>query len=177
MTGDSIPANAAAQTLTGTHGQDLIFGGEGADTLNGLGEDDLLDGGLGNDTLNGGAGNDTFNYTLGHGADTVQGGTGADILNITGTAGHNVLDVVYDGTALTTFEGGTVTQVEAGTANLWGGTDTLSYIGTSAAVTVDLTAGTASGFTHRQHRKRRRGDGRRHAHGQCRGQRPQRWPR
>ena len=84
---------------------------------------------------------------MAHGADTVQGGTGADTLNITGTAGHNVLDVVYDGTALTTFEGGTVTQVEAVTANLLDGTDTLSYIGTSAAVTVDLTAGTASGFT------------------------------
>jgi len=55
--------------------------------------------------------------------------------------------VVHDGTTLTSVDGGSVTQVEAGTANLLGGTDTLSYIGTSAAVTVDLTAGTASGFT------------------------------
>ena len=147
VTGDFIPANAADQTLTGTHGQDLIFGGEGADTLNGLGEDDLLDGGAGSDLLDGGAGNDSFNYALGQGVDTVQGGAGTDTLNITGTAGHNVLDVVYDGITLTTVAGGAVTQVEAGTANLLGGSDTLSYSGTSAAVTVDLTAGTASGFT------------------------------
>ena len=124
-----------------------VVGGAGADTLTGHAGDNVLSGGLGNDTLTGGAGNDTFNYALAHGADAVQGGPGADTLNITGSAGHNVLDVVYDGTALTTFEGGTVTQVEAVTANLRDGTDTLSYVGTSAAVTVDLTAGTASGFT------------------------------
>jgi hypothetical protein len=43
--------------------------------------------------------------------------------------------MMYDETVLTTFEGGTLTQVEAVTADPRGGTDTLSYIGTSAAVT------------------------------------------
>src|SRR5262249_42229604 len=52
VTGDFIPANAAAQTLTGTEGSDIILGGGGADTLNGLGGDDLLDGGAGNDVIN-----------------------------------------------------------------------------------------------------------------------------
>ena len=72
VTGDFIPANAADQTLTGTHSQDLIFGGEGADTLNGLGEDDLLDGGAGNDQL----GWPQLGYTLGLGVDIVQGAPG-----------------------------------------------------------------------------------------------------
>jgi Ca2+-binding RTX toxin-like protein len=147
VTGIAIPANAAAQMLTGTAGQDLLFGGDGADTLMGLGEADLLDGGAGNDTLDGGAGNDTVLYTLGQGVDVVLGGSETDTLVLTGTAGHNVLDVVYDGSALTTLEGGTLTSVEAVRADLRDGTDTLSYIGTTAAVTVDLSAGTASGFT------------------------------
>ena len=82
-----------------------------------------------------------------------------------------MLDVVYDGTTLTTVAG-VMTQVEAGTANSLC-TDTLSYIGTSATVTVDLTAGTASGFTTIatiENVDRRDG---RAPYGQCRGQRPQ----
>jgi Ca2+-binding RTX toxin-like protein len=48
---------------------------------------------------------------------------------------------------LTGFEGGTVVGVESVTADLLAGTDRLSYAGTTADVSVDLTAGTASGFT------------------------------
>jgi hypothetical protein len=104
VTGDVIPANAAAQTLNGTEGQDVISGGGGADTLNGLDEDDLLDGGTGNDLINAGPGNDTltgggndtlngeegtdtFLYTVGAGADTVNGGADMDTLAITGETG------------------------------------------------------------------------------------------
>jgi serralysin len=42
--------------------------------------------------------------------------------------------------------GGTVTNVEAVTADLLGGTDTLNYGATTANVTVNLATGTASGF-------------------------------
>jgi Ca2+-binding RTX toxin-like protein len=48
---------------------------------------------------------------------------------------------------LTNVAGGAVTNVEAITLDLLGGTDTLSYGVSAAAVTVDLSAGTASGFT------------------------------
>jgi Ca2+-binding RTX toxin-like protein len=166
VTGDFIPTNVAAQTLTGTEGQDIILGGGGNDTLNGLGEDDLLDGGTGddlinagtgndtliggtgNDTLNGEAGNDTFNYTIGDNADTVNGGAGVDTLNITGTAAANTLNVVFDGTALTSVQGGPVTSVESVIADLLDGSDTLTYgATTTAAVTVNLATGSASGFT------------------------------
>ena len=168
VTGDFIPANAAAQTLTGTEGQDIILGGGGADTLNGLGEDDLLDGGAGNDVINAGAGNDTLtggagndilngdngndtiNYTMGDGVDTVNGGVGFDTLTITGTPGNDTLDVLYNGTVLTSVEGGAVTGVEVGTANLLGqpvgGSDALTYAGTTANVIVNLATNTASGF-------------------------------
>ena len=130
-----------------TEGADLIFAGGGADSIIGGGGDDTINGGTGNDTVNGGAGNDTFNYTFGDGADAVIGGTGIDTLNITGTAGNNTLNVVFNGTVLTDFAGGTVTEVEVVTADLLGGNDTLNYTSTTAAVTVDLHAGTASGFS------------------------------
>ena len=165
VTGDFIAANAAGQPLTGNEGQDLIFGGGGGDIINGLGEDDRLDGGTGgdiilggagNDTITGGtqgdalsgeAGNDTFLYTFGDGADAVDGGADTDTLRILGTAAANTLDVVYSGAALTAFEGGSIANVESVTADLLGGTDTLTYAGTTANVTVNLADGTASGFT------------------------------
>jgi Ca2+-binding RTX toxin-like protein len=43
--------------------------------------------------------------------------------------------------------GGTMVNVESVVANLLGGTDTLSYAASTAGVTVNLGAGTASGFT------------------------------
>jgi len=174
VTGDFIPANAAAQTLTGTEGSDIILGGGGADTLNGLGGDDLLDGGAGNDVINAGAGNDTliggpgndtlngesgddtFLYTIGDGVDMVNGGADSDTLNITGRANvDDTLNVTFDGTRLIAFGGGAnnIANVELVTADLLtsapppvGLGDTLNYAAASAAVRVNLATGTASGF-------------------------------
>ena len=67
-------------------------------------------------------------------------------MNIIGTNGANTLDVVWNGTSITQFEGGTVTGVEAINANLGGGTDTLSYAASTAGVTVNLLTSTASGL-------------------------------
>ena len=106
----------------------------------------MLVGGAGNDIISGGLGNDTVTYTLGDGSDTVDGGAGTDTLSIIGTAGADTLDVLFNGAVLSAFEGGTVTGVESITADLLGGVDRLSYAGTTADVTVDLAAGTASGF-------------------------------
>ena len=74
-------------------------------------------------------GDDTFNYTMGDGADTVGGGDGSDTLNVNviATAIADTLDVIFDGTAITRFEGGAVTGVESFTANLGAGTDTLTF--------------------------------------------------
>jgi Ca2+-binding RTX toxin-like protein len=144
--GDLIIGTAGTDTLTGTPFDDDIRGLAGTDTINAGAGDDLITGGAGIDVLNGDAGNDTFLYTMGDGADTVNGGTGVDALNITGTTAANPLNVVFNGTVLTSVAGGTVTSIEVVRADLLGGTDTLSYGTTTAAVTVNLGARTASGF-------------------------------
>lgn len=52
--------NNGKTTLTGTDGDDSLFGGNGMDVLTGLGGNDTLDGGNGKDTMSGGAGNDIY---------------------------------------------------------------------------------------------------------------------
>jgi Ca2+-binding RTX toxin-like protein len=143
---DTLTGNNAANILQGGAGNDTLSGGSGADALDGGAGNDLIIGGAGNDLLSGGADDDTFSYTIGHGIDTIDGGLGNDTLSILGTTGANTLDVIYNGTSITQFEGGTITNIEAVTADLLGGSDRLSYAGTTAAVTVNLAAGTASGF-------------------------------
>jgi Ca2+-binding RTX toxin-like protein len=143
---DLIVFNGGANLIEGRGGNDAISAGSGGDVVDGGDGNDTLNGGAGNDTVNGGAGDDAFTFNFGDGVDAVDGGTGSDTLNILGTAGGNTLNVIFDGAALTGFEGGTVTNVEAINASLLGGTDTLTYAGTTAGVTVDLGAGTASGF-------------------------------
>ena len=73
-----IVGSSEDETLTGSHGQDLIFGEEGADTISGGGDDDRLFGGEGDDTIDGGEGNDWL--FGGEGADTLTGGAGDDWL-------------------------------------------------------------------------------------------------
>jgi Ca2+-binding RTX toxin-like protein len=148
---DILYGNSGNDTnVNGSVGNDTLFGQAGVDALNGGDGNDALTGGTGNDTVNGGTGSDTFNYTIGDGTDTVDGGAEFDTLQILGTAAANTLGVVYNGgTVVASVAGGTVTSVEAITADLLAGSDTLTYAGTSAAnsVTVNLTAGMASGFT------------------------------
>jgi hypothetical protein len=129
-------------TLSGSGGNDIILAGDGNDTVVG---------GTGNDRVFGEIGNDIFTYTMGDGADAVDGGphTTGDILNIgvSGSSANDILDVIFNGTSLTNFEGGTIVDVESVTANLNSGTDTLNYAGTSVPVAVNLGTSTASGFT------------------------------
>jgi Ca2+-binding RTX toxin-like protein len=143
---DLINALGGNDTVNGGAGDDIIIGGAGADILNGGDGNDTITGGAGNDRIDGGAGNDTINYTFGDRVDTVDGGADFDTMAIFGTSGNNALDVVFDGTSITRFEGGTVVNVESITVDLLAGTDTLNYGSTSASVQVDLSAGTATGF-------------------------------
>ena len=138
---------SSIENIIGSQANDTITLAAGVNIIDGQAGDDTITAGAGNDIVSGGAGNDAFNYTMGDGADTVNGGIGSDTLNVVGTAAADTLDVIFDGTAITNFEGGTVTGVKSFTANLGAGTDTLTFAGTTAAITVDLTAGTASGFT------------------------------
>ena len=143
---DVLTGKGGANTINALAGNDALNGTGGKDTLNAGPGNDTLTGGTGNDTLNGDDGNDVFSYTFGDGADAVNGGAGLDTLNIVGTTANNTLDVVFNGTALTTLEGGTVANVETVTADLLSGVDTLTYAGTTSAVAVNLATGTASGF-------------------------------
>jgi Ca2+-binding RTX toxin-like protein len=143
---DGLTGSAAANVLRGGAGNDVLLGLAGADTISGDEGDDAITGGTGNDTLIGGDGNDTFTYNFGDGADNVDGGAGLDTLNIIGTATANTLDVIWNGSSLTNFEGGSLTSVEA-VVNLGGGTDTLTYAGSTSPVSVNLAAGSASGFS------------------------------
>ncbi len=149
--GNDTLALAAGFTdwVSGDDGNDSISTGDLADVLLGGAGNDTLTGGTGNDTVRGGAGNDTINYTVdSDGVDSVDGGGDTDTLVLTSGSGDQVLNVTFNGTSITTFEGGALTNVESVTANLGSGTgDVLLYEFTSAAVTVNLALGTASGFS------------------------------
>ena len=113
---DIVETTLASYTLTQSV-QNLVFTGTG--NFAGTGRDDeanSITGGAGNDTLNGLAGNDTL-IGLG-GNDTLNGGLNDDTL--TGGAGGDTL-------------------------NGDGGIDTASYVGSDAAVNINLLADTASG--------------------------------
>ncbi|MFC3069685.1 calcium-binding protein [Phenylobacterium soli] len=75
----------AAQTLTGTAGDDVLKGEDGADSISALDGNDVLRGDGGADTLDGGAGDDTL--AGGEGANVLTGGDGADLFVIKGE-GH-----------------------------------------------------------------------------------------
>jgi Ca2+-binding RTX toxin-like protein len=143
---DTVNGGAGADTIVGGAGNDILNGGADADNIDGGAGDDVITGGTGNDTINGGAGNDTFNFVIGDGAGSTTGGAGTDTLNITGGAANETLNVLRNGAAIATLEGGTIATIEAINANLGGGVDTLSYGASTAAVTVNLSTGTASGF-------------------------------
>ena len=113
----TIVGTAKSDHIKGTARPDVIVGLGGGDTIEGLGGNDTICGGNGNDRLVGGAGDDALMGDAGN--DTLSGGKGYDFLS--GLAGNDTLD------------GG------AGTNDL------ASFYFSRAAVTVDLTAGTATG--------------------------------
>ena len=123
----SSSAAGGNDTINGGLGNDTLDGGTGNDTINGNDGNDVITGGLGADIINGGAGSDLINYTMGDGAGSVVGGDDVDTFSIIGTANPEVLDVLFNGTVLTSVEGGTLAQIESVTADLLGGADGLSY--------------------------------------------------
>lgn len=160
----------ASHVVTGDSSNDTLFGDSDADTISGGAGNDILVGFLGDDTINGGDDDDAV-FELagpaGDGADTIDGGSnsmaGFDDLTIIDAFADDddVVTVVYNGTLITSLDGGMVSNMERVTAavdngffnpglGLFGGgdagSDTLSYAGSTASVSVDLGLGTASGF-------------------------------
>jgi Ca2+-binding RTX toxin-like protein len=122
---DVLTGNGGNDILAGEAGNDTLDGGDGDDRLVGGDGNDNITGGAGNDSIDGGAGTDTING--GDGNDTVVAGAGDDIVN-----GNNFNDFLVGGAGADQINGGD-------------GIDTAAYIGSSAGVTVNLGAGTASG--------------------------------
>jgi Ca2+-binding RTX toxin-like protein len=125
---------------------DVLDGGAGADQLFGGAGADVLIGGLGNDVIDGGLGNDTITWSLGDGSDAVDGGADIDTFAIAGDGGESILDAVWTGSALTQAAGNSLSNIETVTAAMGGGIDWLIYAAASAGASVNLAAGTASGF-------------------------------
>lgn len=146
-----IGSYGASNFLSGGQGNDYLFGLSGADVIYGGWGDDLLNGGAGGDTLNGGIGTDTATYSDSNGAVTVRlyNGTGvgsfahgdtlADIENIVGSDYADALIGAYNDDNV--LEGGAGADYIDGLS----GSDTASYAGSSAAVTVKLYNGFADG--------------------------------
>jgi len=135
-------------TQNGGGSDDVIYGAGGNDTINGSSGDDSLFGGLGDDILSGGLGNDTLHYTVGEGNDTLQGNAGTDRLLVTGSSADDSLAVQLDASGLVSqVAGSTVATIEEIHLDLGAGVDTLSYAGTTTAVSVNLSTGSATGFS------------------------------
>ncbi|EGF93612.1 hemolysin-type calcium-binding repeat 2 copies family protein [Asticcacaulis biprosthecium C19] len=111
----------AAETVSGTDGDNLIEGNNGNDSISGL---------LGGDTLNGGSGNDTVNAGTYSAADLVDGGAGNDVITASGRGtftGGTGNDYMYAGLGTDeTLDGGSSTDTIDTT--LWSGDYVLDMI-------------------------------------------------
>ncbi|WP_404479230.1 cadherin domain-containing protein [Novosphingobium sp. BL-52-GroH] len=147
---DILSGLAGNDQLEGGDGNDTLYGGDGNDTLSGDAGDDQLLGDAGDDTLTGGAGNDVLDG--GTGNDTLTGGIGAEGVRASGTdawrgftgagliggAGNDTLD---GGDGDDYFDGGDGADQLIGGA----GFDGVSYVVSTAGVTINLATGVHSG--------------------------------
>lgn len=141
---DYLVGTYIAETLTGNAGDDYLFAGEGNDTINGGAGNDWMFGGGGDDQLSGGDGNDLILGGVGN--DVIYGGAGDDAI----VAGDGN-DVIYGGDGNDWIDGGNGDDVIVGSAgtdllNGQDNSDTVQYTDALNAVTIDLAAGTVTGY-------------------------------
>ncbi|MCK1434963.1 tandem-95 repeat protein [Bradyrhizobium sp. 15] len=155
---NTVIGTSGNDTLVGTSQIDGIYGLDGNDRLQGLGGNDLLDGGNGFDraVYTEATGSITVNLAAGTasgagvGSDTlvsIEGAVGGafnDTFNAAGFTGSSAQPGVAAGQS--GFEGRGGDDVITGRINDLGQSVTrVEYLGASAAVTVDLAAGTGQG--------------------------------
>jgi Ca2+-binding RTX toxin-like protein len=143
LTGDGLDNRldglAGADTLDGGAGSDAVLGGDGADVIYAS---------AGNDSLQGQNGDDTFNWISTDGRDTFNGGADTDTVNLTGAAVADVADANWNGSVITGLMNNALVSIEAVNLDLGAGGaggDWLRY-NTTFGISVDLGAGTATGF-------------------------------
>jgi serralysin len=138
--------------IIGNEFNNILDGGAGNDTINGGAGNDTINGGAGADILEGGAGIDTLSYidstagvTVNLATGAVAGGhaTGDTIVNFENVTGSSFNDTITGSIANNTLNGGAGNDTINGGAGadiLEGGAgiDTLSYIDSTAGVTVNL---------------------------------------
>ena len=165
---ETISGSAFADRLTGSTADDTLIGNDGDDILAGGDGDDTLIGGAGADQLNGGNGIDTLLYdssptgvVVSLTTGTTQGGHAAgDIItgieNLGGSAFDDRLRGDETANTLIGNDGDDILSGRAGDDALLGGAgadqldggsgiDRALYGSSSAAVIIDLAAGTAAG--------------------------------
>ena len=155
--GDGLDTITNVENLTGSAFADLLTGDGNDNVLSGGGGDDTLNGGLGDDTLIGGTGSDTASFAGGPAVDanlTTGQATGAgtdslsSIENLVGSASNDVLtgnaanNLLNGGLGDDDLNGGGGNDSLVG----GGGMDTADYSSAPNGVTVDLGAGTSTGY-------------------------------
>ncbi len=154
---ENITGSAFDDTLTGDANANVLLGGDGDDTLAGLGGADIIDGGTGNNTVDYSASAAGVTVNISSTAGIVAAGIGAggdaegdQLSNIQNLIGSNFADIIYANTAggaISTGAGDDTIIAGAGRDVIDGGagSDTVDYSWSTAAVTVNLAAKTASG--------------------------------
>ena len=150
---DNINANSGNDILWGGTGNNSLVGGSGNDVLHGGSDDDVLNGGSNTDTavyddssITGGV---TVSLAFTGPQDTVNAGfdTLTSIENLTGSSYNDTLTGSSGANVINGGGGNDVIEGGAGNDTLDGGDgiDTVSYEHASAAVTVKLLTGKATG--------------------------------
>ncbi|MDH2348678.1 VCBS domain-containing protein, partial [Bradyrhizobium sp. SSUT77] len=144
--GFTIIGSNFSDTITGGHGDDVIYGGGNSDVLSGGEGNDLIYGGAGNNTISGGTGNDvlyggTGNNTIsgGDGNDLIIGGNGNDVLH--GDAGDDIIYAGNGGDTLYGDAGNDLLIGGNGSDTIYGGDGNDLIIGGKSADTIDGGAG------------------------------------
>ncbi|HWO69612.1 MAG TPA: calcium-binding protein [Actinomycetota bacterium] len=152
-------AFASDITMDADEGDDVLMGGAGDDSIEGWTGDDTVSGGLGDDVFTDDSGNDTVDYSAsatavnanlttgnasGEGLDTITVG---DFENLIGSAQGDTLTGDGVSNVITPGAGDDKVDGEDDTLDVVGGDfgDLVDYSDATAAVTVDLDAGTATG--------------------------------
>ena len=150
QTFENVIGGSGDDTIKGSSAANILTGGDGDDTFIGVSGDDEIDGGSGTDILDFSA--TTGNTHVNLAAGTTSGAFGSDTLtSIEGAIAGSGNDIFTGDGNANTYRGGAGDDLVYGSAGddtLDGGSgtgDRLDYFSDTAGITVNLTAGTATG--------------------------------